>query len=95
MIATDPLRQLLRRPPHPHIDLEPLTQQIDARIGDLLGDEDPVLLAEQAHAAARTPASRNTRWAAPTPAPWSTSWPSWLSAISRPESEVRMSNAPK
>ncbi len=30
------------------------------------------------HAAAGTPASRNTRWAAPTPAPCSTSWPSWL-----------------
>ena len=32
---------------------------------------------QRAHAAAGTPASRNTRWAAPTPAPCSTSWPSW------------------
>ena len=32
---------------------------------------------QDAHAAAGTPASRNTRWAAPTPAPCSTSWPSW------------------
>ena len=47
------------------------------------------------HAAARTPASRNTLCAAPTPAPCSTSWPSWASAISRPDSDVRMSKAPK
>ena len=37
----------------------------------------------------------NTRWAAPTPAPCSTSWPSSSSAISSPASDVRMSKAPK
>ena len=39
--------------------------------------------------------STKTRWAAPAAAPCSTSRPSWSSTISRPDSEVRMSNAPK
>ena len=59
---------------------------LDAGVGDLLRDEDAVAArsARGAHAAAGTPASRKTRWAAPTPAPCSTSWPSWASTISRP-----------
>ena len=40
-----------------------------AGVGDLLLDEDPVRLGERAHAAAGTPASRNTFCAAPGPAP--------------------------
>ena len=98
VVAPDARRELLVAPVRRDVDLEALAQERDARVGDLLGDEDLVLRLEHGQpvgAAAGTPASPNTRWAAPTPAPCSTSWPSWESAISRPESEVRMSKAPK
>jgi hypothetical protein len=95
VVVADALGQLLVAPVDPEVDVEALAQEVHAGVGELLLDEDLVLLLELAHAAAGTPASTNTRWAAPTPAPCSTSWPSWSSAISRPDSEVRMSNAPK
>ena len=77
------------------VDVEALAQEVHAGVGELLLDEDLVLRRELVHAAAGTPASTNTRWAAPTPTPCSTSWPSCASTISRPDSDVRMSNAPK
>ena len=44
VVAADPLRQLVARPADAEVDLEPLAQQVDARVGDLLGDEDLVRL---------------------------------------------------
>src|SRR5262249_52662459 len=94
VVAADALQQLVAAPVGAEIDVEALAQHVDARGGDLLRHEHAVRLGQR-HAAAGTPASRNTRWAAPTPVPCSTSWPSWASTISMPDSDVRMSNAPK
>jgi hypothetical protein len=94
-IAADALRELLVGPVDAEVDVEALAQEVDAGVGDLLLDEEPVLLVRSRSRRGRAPASKNTRCAAPTPRPCSTSWPSCESAISRPESEVRMSNAPK
>ena len=70
------------------LDLETgVAQQLDARLADLLLDED-------LHAATGTPASR-TRCAAATPAPSSTSWPSSRRVISSAETVTMMSKGPK
>ncbi len=98
VVVADALGELLVGPVDAEVDVEALAQEVDARVGELLLDEDLVLRREDAdrHAAATgTPASRKTRCAAPTPEPCSTSWPSWSSTISSPESDVRMSKAPK
>src|SRR5207237_97641 len=81
--------ELLVGPVDAHVDVEALAKEVDAGVGDLLLDEDLLLVGGHAGGAtAPTPASRNTRWAAPTPAPSSTSWPSSASTCSRPASET-------
>ena len=84
MVGADPLGELRVVPVQAEVDVEALAQERHAGVGDLLLDEDAVGLGEDAHAAAGTPASRNTFCAAPGPAPCSTSRPSWSSTISRP-----------
>ena len=80
VVVADALGELLVGPVDAEVDVEALAQEVDAGVGDLLLDEDLVLLAERrSRGGSGTPASRNTRCAAPTPAPCSTSWPSWPS----------------
>ena len=98
VVVADALGELLVVPVDADVDVEALAQQVDAGVGDLLLDEDAVAARSStgAHAAAATPASRNTRCAAPTPAPCSTSWPSCGERPSRGRrATVRMSKAPK
>ena len=83
VVVADPLEQVVAAPVGADVDVEPLAQHVHAGLGDLLRDEDAERLG-QGHAAAGTPASTNTFCAAPTPAPCSTSWPSWASTISTP-----------
>jgi hypothetical protein len=46
VVVADALGELLVGPVEPEVDVELLAQQVDAGVGDLLLDEDPVLLVE-------------------------------------------------
>ena len=54
VVAADAIEQLLAGPVGAEVDVEALAQHVDAGLGDLLRDEDAVLLCQQAHAAAGT-----------------------------------------
>ena len=76
----DPPLELAVLPVVAELDVEAgRAQQVDARVADLLLDQNSagavgrVIAPGSRRRAGGTPASRNTRWAAPTPAPCSTS----------------------
>ena len=50
VVVADALEQLLAGPVGAEVDVEALAQHVDAGLGDLLRDEDAVLLGQQAHA---------------------------------------------
>src|SRR6185503_9587176 len=94
VVVADPVGELLGVEPGLDVHVELLAQEVNAGVGDLLGDEDARPAGHRAVVRAM-PASRKTCWAAPTPLPGSTSAPSSRRTISRPARPTRMSNAPK
>src|SRR5204862_278535 len=78
--GADALGQLLLGPADPDVDGKALAQEVDAALGDRLGDEHPDVRGTQR--GAHGSASAKTRWAARSPSPASTGWPSASSARS-------------
>jgi hypothetical protein len=83
VVGGDPVRKVAVGPIGPDVDVEVLAQQVEPGVGDLLLHQDPghgLLPTDLSSSALRhtgvptgTPASANTRCAAPTPVPSSTS----------------------
>ena len=97
VIGTDRGRQILLAHVGEHVHVEVVPQQVDASIGDLLLDEDPVAVfghVRYAGCAAGWPERAKTSSARATPAPKVTSAPSRSRVISSAETVLRMSKAP-
>jgi hypothetical protein len=91
----DPALELAVLPVDAELDVEAgVAKQLNSGVPDLLLDENPGGVGHE-ETPTLTPASRKTVWAAPTPAPSSTSCPSSRSVISSAATVVTTSKAPK